>query len=338
MEKKLARALVGALAVAAAAAVAVPAFAAGQSHGPRPSDITCTSPGGKGPGTSPYGHPLEKSLQKDIARAIGTHKYVAVALTDPTAGVQCAFRANSEYDSASMVKPSILAALLYAEHGKLTPGQQAEATNMIENSDNTAATALWKDLSDLANPHQANTESFRAFLTAAGMQETTPAPDQLSWGLTRTTASDELKLLDLLNGTDNKVLDGASRAYILDLMRSVRPDERWGSTDEVPAAASTAVKNGWLQRSMTGPDNAFDRGDWKVNSISTVSSPKGGPYQSSLVVLTEDNRVPAGKKPFYGFKRGVDEIQAVASAVNKDLYPKLADSQRYTPQSVQPST
>lgn len=340
MEKKHSRALVGALAVTTtvAVAVAVPAFAIGQPKRPRPSDITCTSPGGKSPGNSPYGLPLEEQLQKDIARALGTHKYVAVALSDPTAGVRCTFRADIEYDSASLVKPSILAALLYAEHGKLTPNQKAEATKMIVNSDNTAATALWKDLSDLASPDRANTARFRAFLAAAGMRETTPDPDETSWGLTQTTSSDQLKLLDLLNGKGNKVLDGASRAYVLDLMRSVRPDQRWGSTDGVPAAASTAVKNGWLQRSKTGPDNDFDRGDWKVNSISTVT-PKGGgaPYRSSLVVLTEGNRVSAGEDPFYGFKQGVDEIQAVARAVNKDLYPELAEGQRYTPQPVRPS-
>ncbi|MGP3690686.1 serine hydrolase [Streptomyces sp. IBSNAI002] len=330
MEKNRSRALVGVLAVATSVAFAVPAFAGGLSaHSVRPSQITCTSPSDE--------KPLDKKLQRDIAHAIGTHKYVAVAMSDASTGVQCTFRADSKYDSASMVKPSILAALLYTEHGKLTPEQKAEAANMIENSDNTAAVALWKDLSDLANPHQANTAKFRAFLTAAGLKETAPDPDQISWGLTRTTASDELKLLGLLNGTDNKVLDAASRTYILDLMRSVRPDERWGSPDGVPAAASTAVKNGWLQRSMTGPDNAFDRGDWKVNSISTVT-PKGeGSSSSSLVILTEDNRVPAGKTPFYGFKHGVDDIQAVARAVNTDLYPKLPEAQRDTPPPVEPS-
>ncbi|MFE9566506.1 hypothetical protein ACFYM0_36040 [Streptomyces sp. NPDC006487] len=281
---------------------------------------------------------LAQKLEKDITKAVGAKKYISVALDDQPWGVRCTYRANSQNDTASLVKPTILAALMHAEQGKLTGAQKALASKMIIDSDNDSAGALWKDLSDMTDPAKPNTSEFSSFLATAGMSGTVPDKDGTSWGLTQTTAADQLRLLDVLTGKDSTVLNPQERAYELGLMRAVRPDQRWGSTAGAPAAALTAVKNGWLQRSENGPDNDFDRLDWKVNSMSAVTGGHGPRrYQSNLVVLTEDNRVSRRKNPFYGFKPAVAKIQQVATAVNRDLYPSPLRGGRYMPPPVEPS-
>ncbi|MEV7417094.1 hypothetical protein [Streptomyces sp. NPDC089919] len=331
MQKTTSRVLTAAIAVTATVAVAAPAFA---DQGPAEGDarVACTS------SQNPASVKLADRLGRDVSRAIGTKDYLSVALDAQPWGVRCTYRPDSRNDTASLVKPTILAALLHAEHGRLTDRQKALASKMIIDSDNDSAAALWKDLSDMADPATPNTTVFRSFLATAGMTGTVPDGDSTSWGLTRTTAADQLKLLDILTGRDNTVLNSQERDYELGLMRQVRPDQRWGATADVPAAAQTAVKNGWLQRSQNGPTNDFDRLDWKVNSMSAVSGGQGEDrYASNLVVLTQDNRVPKGEAPFYGFRPAVAKIQQVAEAVNKDLYPNLPQSARYLPPPVERS-
>lgn len=326
MLKTTSRVLIGALAATIPlVAVAPAAFAASTSRSEE--EVTCVS----------SQHPkLADELEKNISTAIGDHRYIAVSLYDRATDTTCNSRlSHTQFDSASVVKPVILGALLMAKKGDLTDDEKTRAKAMIQQSDNTAASALWKELSDLSDPAKPNADLIEDFLTKAGMDETTIDPE-FAWGLTQTTSTDQIKLLRMLTGHENKVLKAQSRQYILGLMHGVQEDQRWGATNGAPAAASIAVKNGWLQRSQDGPDNDFDRKDWKVNSITAVTGhgKDGAVYDTGLAILTEDNRVPEGEKPFVGFKSGVEDIQRIARAVNESLYPGLSDSERYTPDAV----
>ena len=60
------------------------------------------------------------------------------------------------------------------------------------------------------------------------------------------------------------------------------------------------VKNGWLPRATHG---------WRIHSIGTFTG-RGGGY--SIVVLTQDNPTMA---------YGIDTIEAIARAINRDLNP-----------------
>jgi hypothetical protein len=117
------------------------------------------------------------------------------------------------------------------------------------------------------------------------------------WGLTQITASDEMRLLRLLV-TKNTVLDTASRDYALDLMAQVIPSQRWGVTAGAPRGLTVHVKNGWLPLATHG---------WRIHSIGDFTG-RGGGY--SIVVLTQDNP----SMPY-----GIDTIEAIAEAVNRDL-------------------
>ncbi|MEU4931093.1 serine hydrolase [Streptomyces yokosukanensis] len=168
---------------------------------------------------------------------------------------QSAVYGDAAFDTASIVKVDILAALLLQAQDadrRLTAAERAYATKMIENSDNASATALWHSIGRADGLDAAN----RRF----GLTATTGGEGEL-WGLTQTTSADQLVLLRQVFGEDSR-LGAASRTYVQALMKQVEPDQQWG----VSAAAegnSWALKNGWLARSTTGL--------WDVNSIGRVT-------------------------------------------------------------------
>ncbi|MFF1304310.1 serine hydrolase [Streptomyces sp. NPDC058307] len=179
---------------------------------------------------------------------------VSAAVLDLESG-DSAVHGDGAFDTASIVKVDILAALLlrHQEAGtRLSAQEKAYATTMIENSDNTSASALW-DIIGKASGLDAANEKLGLTGTKGG--------DGALWGLTRTTAADQLVLLQQVFGDDSE-LSEASRSYLRDLMGQIAADQRWG----VSAAADGsgwALKNGWLPRSTTGL--------WDINSIGRVT-------------------------------------------------------------------
>ena len=237
------------------------------------------------------------SLAARISRAIETARrhrvsFVAVEVDDPGAGVVCRLDSRSHFDSASVVKVTILGALLrkaQAEHRSLTRSERALAWAMITRSDNDAASALWADT---------GRAWLQRFLKRAGMTDTFPGPGG-AWGLTRITAADETRLLWLLL-KPNRVLDTSRRDYALGLMADVIPAQRWGVPAGAPRRLVVHVKNGWLPLAPYG---------WRINSIGGFTG-HGSRY--SIVVLTQDNPTMA---------YGVRTVEAIAQVVNRDLNP-----------------
>ncbi|MFF4565373.1 serine hydrolase [Streptomyces sp. NPDC001435] len=162
---------------------------------------------------------------------------------------------DAAFDTASIVKVDILATLLLQaqDAGRhLTATEKAYATKMIENSDNASATALWNTIGRADGLDAAN----KRF----GLTET-EGGDGALWGLTQTTAADQLVLLQQVFGDDSK-LSEASRAYLRRLMKNIEADQHWG-VSAVADDSGWALKNGWLARSTTGL--------WDVNSIGRVT-------------------------------------------------------------------
>ncbi|MEU4496875.1 serine hydrolase [Streptomyces sp. NPDC023998] len=244
---------------------------------------------------------MVKSLENRASRA-------SVVLYDRTTHTSCTYGPDKHYDSASMVKPIILGALLLDRGVDLSEDEQDLASQMIVNSDNEATYALWDSLGP---------KTIQNFLDKAGMKNT--KLDEAGYmGLTQVTARDQAKLLELLTAKDNTVLNAEERTYILGLMRDVQEDQRWGTPAGAPSDAAVQVKNGWLQRSQARLKDPWDRGDWKVNSMSAFT---GHAYDYGLVVLTENNRVPEGESPEAGWDYGMATVEGVAKAIHHDLYP-----------------
>ncbi|MFF4688845.1 serine hydrolase [Streptomyces sp. NPDC001307] len=210
---------------------------------------------------------------------------VSAAVLAVDSGESAAY-GDAAFDTASIVKVDILATLLLQaqDAGRhLTTAEQAYATKMIENSDNASATALWRTIGRADGLDAAN-KRFGLTATRGGEGEL--------WGLTQTTAADQLALLQQVFAADSR-LSAASRTYVQGLMKSVEADQRWG----VSAAAegnSWALKNGWLPRSTTGL--------WDVNSIGRITV-DGSDYL--VAVLSKGTRTQA---------RGIALVEAAAKA------------------------
>ncbi len=239
---------------------------------------------------------LAARVSKGILAAMaGRSSVVGLAVDDRVTGLTCKYHPYWHFDSASVVKVTILSALLrklQQEHRSLTAEQRELATEMITVSDNDAASTLWAETGMASLQH---------FLDLAGMKETVLGQDGY-WGLTEITAHDELILLKLLT-SKNSVLATANRDYVLGLMARVVSYERWGVPAGAPTDVTVHVKNGWLPLATHG---------WRINSIGSFSG-HGKNYM--IVVLTDDNPTMA---------YGVDTVQDIAEVINHALNPGAA--------------
>ena len=211
---------------------------------------------------------------------------VSVAVLDVDSGESATY-GSTAYDTASIVKVDILATLLLQAQDagrKLTATEKSYATTMIENSDNNSATALWNIIGTADGLDAAN-KTFGLTGTKGG--------DGPLWGLTQTTAADQLTLLQQVFGDDSK-LSSASKSYLQGLMGKIEADQQWG----VSAAADGSqwrLKNGWLARSTTGL--------WDVNSIGRVTAADGHEYL--IAVLSKGSTTQ---------NKGITLIEAAAKA------------------------
>jgi beta-lactamase class A len=233
---------------------------------------------------------LATKLSKDLADAIrGRSGYVAIRVEDVRTGVECRYNEGHRSHSASVVKATILAALLYWRqntHTSLTSTEKHDATLMIEYSDNNAATYLWNDVGHTR---------LNQFIKAATMTETELNSDGY-WGLSEITARDELQLMRLLT-EHNSVLTDSSRTYELNLMNHVVSYERWGVPAGAPSGLTVYVKNGWLNDPVL----------WVINSIGAI---EGHGRNYKMAILTYNN--PSEQY-------GINTVQAIAEAANHDL-------------------
>ncbi|GAA2104908.1 hypothetical protein GCM10009801_80860 [Streptomyces albiaxialis] len=217
----------------------------------------------------------------------------AVAVKDLRTGdcvVHGSAGAYAAFDTASVVKVDVLAALLLQAQDQgagLSEERRRLASAMIRDSDNAATDALWRAIG--------GADGLRAANARLGLTATTPG-DGGRWGLTRTTAADQLTLLEAVfaGDADSSPLDRASRAYVRSLMASVRADQRWGvpAAGDAEDADDAALKNGWLPRTATGL--------WDVNSVGRIEA--GG--RAYLVTVLSDGQP--------SHRAGIDLVERVA--------------------------
>lgn len=219
-----------------------------------------------------------KALDAALKKYAATVPEFSVAVLDKKTGERYTFRGTKKYETASIVKVQILACLLLTaqdDDRDLTSNELSLAKRMIRASDNDATTALFSRLGRAAAIGASNR---RLGLTATKVSG--------SWGLTRTTVNDQVKLLSELVDTKGP-LDVDSRKLAFKLMSTVEPDQDWG----VPAVATdgqvTTVKNGWLPRST-------ENQRWIINTVGRVT---GGGTDVSIAVLSHGHAgMPGGIK------------------------------------------
>jgi beta-lactamase class A len=222
----------------------------------------------------------QPAAQQGLGDAVGSlisgdDGHAAVAVDDLTTGETASDNGgDDDFVTASIVKVDILATLLYQSQQSgqpLTDDEQELATTMIENSDNDAASDLYDAEGGASAIDDAN-----KFFSLTGTVVGTDG----YWGLTTTTADDQVRLLRQVF-TTSSALSSSSRAYLQGLMSQVEPDQQWGVTAAAGDGTEFWVKNGWLPN----PDL------WEINSIGQVTHDG----QHLLVaVLSEDNDTESG--------------------------------------------
>ena len=228
----------------------------------------------------------QRALASALAPILAHHSGdLAVGVIDRTTGARALYRGAELFHTASIVKADVLAVLLlrHQQAGTdLSANEDELAEQMIEDSNNDAADDLWGDDGAAYGMAAAN--------AALGLTHTTPGTDYY-WGLTTTTVSDQLRLLEDLTWPRSP-LDRASRSLELDLMADVTADQAWGVSAAATPHTSFAVKNGWL------PDPQL----WVINSIGVIEHA----HQQLLVAVLSDDQPSEAV--------GIAQVEAVARA------------------------
>jgi Beta-lactamase enzyme family len=249
------------------------------------------SPGAPATGDSERADPFT-AVQAYLAQRSGT---VLAAVYDVRTGQSWRLGDGPPQDEASVVKLDILETLLSESDGTgLSVGSQGLAGQMIEDSDNDAATSLWYAAG--------GTAGLAAYDDRAGLTRTTPSACVVcadfpwpGWGLTTTVPYDQITLLKQLI-KPGPLLTTDERQYALSLLENVTPGQAWGVSGGVPAGVTVALKNGWL------PLND-DNTDWQINSEGWVSG-DGRDYLIS--VLTTGNPTE---------QYGIDTISEISTLI-----------------------
>ena len=239
-----------------------------------------------------HADPFSAAVGGYLAGRSGT---VLAAVYDVRTGQSWRLGDGPAQDEASVVKVDILETLLSASDGTgLSSDNQGLAEQMIEDSDNDAATSLWYAAG--------GTAGLAAYNDRVGLTGTTPSACVVcadfpwpGWGLTTTVPYDQITLLKQLI-EPGPLLTAADRQYALSLLENVTPDQAWGVSGGVPVGVTVALKNGWL------PLND-DNTDWQINSEGWVSG-DGRDYLIS--VLTTGNPTE---------QYGIDTINGLSSSI-----------------------
>ena len=241
---------------------------------------------------------VEKLLATEEQFSAAMTGNVSFAVRDHNTQLSCVRNCETRFKTASIIKVATVAALLRQleqdSTRELDPYEADLTAAAIISSDNDAQDEVWQLIG--------GAQGMQSFLDAAGMTNTVLDADE-QWGLTMTTAADQLQLMDML--VTGELLSTQHSDYLLKLMRDVDSEQVWGVSSGAPQGASVALKNGWLDDPAEGESPIIDGGDevtggywqrfgsvdefgstWTNNSIGHISS---ATESYSLVVLSDGN-------------------------------------------------
>ncbi|MFC9244154.1 serine hydrolase [Streptomyces sp. NPDC057136] len=273
------------------------AFLVGRSPDRAPVALASVSSASSPPAAAATSEEAEVDLDAELAGAVAPltgEGALSVAVLADGGEAIATYGDTTTYDTASIVKVDVLAALLLQaqdEGRELSGAEHGYAAAMIQRSDNASATRLWQVIGGAEGLDAANAR--------LGLTSTTAAQ---AWGLTQTTASDQVRLLRaVFDPAGDSVLSADSRAYVQELMGKVEADQQWGVS---AAGTGWSLKNGWMPRTTTGL--------WDINSIGRVLV--GG--RTYLVAVLSDGH--ATKEAGIALVESVAEAAVAAVAAVSD--------------------
>lgn len=191
---------------------------------------------------------------------------ISAAVFDTRTGCQYQYRSDLRITTASVLKISIMAAVLrraQREGRGLTATERSRITPMIRTSDDPAANALWSSVGGVSGMTALDRE--------VGLSDTREASP---WGLTSTSASDRNELLRQLVLGEWGPFSASTRATARSFLLDVTPSQRWGVTAGVPSSWKVPLKNGFFPASCCG---------WRINTSGVVERPGGGAYVATVL-------------------------------------------------------
>lgn len=195
---------------------------------------------------------------------------VSVAAYDHQIGKVFTYHPQLTNVSASIMKVLILVSVIRTRRTAGTPLSASDmslAENMIKVSDNNSSSTLFR-----RSGRQVGVQKIARSL---GMTSTEV---KSAWGLTTTTAGDQLTLMRAI-AYGHPLLRADDRAYILGLMGDVDVTQRFG-VGTLPAGTTgvkVQVKNGWLP---------YNPGRWHDNSVGHV---QGAGRNYAAAILSTNN-------------------------------------------------
>jgi hypothetical protein len=257
---------------------------------------------------------IEPKLHNDLAEALkGYSGEIQVAIRDRNTGQIYQFtnmpNPDQTINTASTVKLSILEAMLLQNQEnneafvtcpdhpeipmpiQMTCEQLAHTIPMITESSDDDASALWVQVG--------GPQTLQDFYHRIGTHHTT-ADANSQWGWTQSTALDQLRVVDQLNGPTS-LLSPSSRAVANFLLGSVIPEQRWGVGGGSVAPTDFVNKNGWMPTSQHRPQ-------WTINSVGNVNDGMGLNYD--LVEYSDNNTSD---------QSGIDNLNAISAIVHRDM-------------------
>lgn len=209
---------------------------------------------------------LDQEIGDYLAELDDENLYASVAVSDGEFDI--AYNGDEQHDTASIVKVEILGMLLleYGSVEEIPDWAIADAEKMIKESDNDATNSI---LFGLLDGHATMREAHEVF----GLTGTEPGEGE-RWGLTQTTAVDQLTMLEaaLFEG----VLTADQTELSRELMGDLADFQNWGVVAGAEDGETVWMKNGWDTRDDLG-------GEWVVNSIGVIGGDTEEPITLSIL-------------------------------------------------------
>jgi hypothetical protein len=242
-------------------AVATPVAAASATSTPAtdtPIAVVATAPAAPTvSAAAPVSVPGRPELASAIKWAKERHGVVAFAVVG-TDGRTAGYKVDESFVTASVVKAMLLTGYLRT-HSTLDSAAKKTLTDMIEVSDNNAATRIYDDVGD---------DGLRAVAKAAGMKDFSVSD---SWGYAQLTPADQARFFRHMD----RLIPPKHDAFARHLLSHVSAEQSWG----IPAVARKA---GWT---------VFFKGGWRgtdrgqlVHQIARLERPGA---TISIAVMTD---------------------------------------------------
>jgi beta-lactamase class A len=224
---------------------------------------------------------------------------ISVAVLDTRTGATFHWGATHGMWTGSVYKLlSLETLLMQRQHSGswLAEDELEDITAMMEKSDNEAGYRIYLDAG--------GSTALAATARRLGLRHTSIGRSDPA--LTTMNAQDGLALLRPLTG--RRSLDARSQRFVLDLMRNVQADQRWG-VGAVADGTGFANKNGWMDVSDTNGPGEDDHDRWLVDSLGIV---RVGGHRMLIAIFTKHNP---------DCYTGIDLVERLAGVVAPAVMP-----------------